>query len=549
MGTTISRCTSVDLFYIDTHTHKMRQLTIIAVTVNCCVLWCCCFVSSTARAVSKSSTSYHHRNIKPEPPYRLRSDQNASATAFDSVAINPKNDAEIVLSPPNDQSHHHLDKHMERLVTTTAFDTSYAPERTTDPLLYDYSAYLGQPFVFDYTKALNEAVQHAKHDVIESNYNLDESVFADERDSSSTDPPVTMQLFTAAEPLKPSSLQQELFGVGDNGQAPRSEKLTRRPPMMFPTASAGTLPIGLAFFQALREQNNRPYSEAFAVPARTFAALYATTTMATPSVTPKTVALADDSFYQVRETPETVENHTADYSPEYEINTSHNHSSEQFVRPDDESGLSQMNMESNRANQQQTYDNTPNHENYEIRVIRTYSSKPASKHISREKLLHENKIATEKPRAFERKKKAYVPRKKLNSQTTPAPSLISNERRRQPKQSRYVFDNEYYHPDAGRELHIIVPEAEQPTQIFTRVRRQLESPGGPLVFDWYRPQQYQLFKDDVELIDKMPKQSRNPAPASRPKPKKPKSRRNKPNNMKDSTGSTATPPVELRYFQ
>lgn len=486
---------------------------------------------STARTVSPSSNSHHHRNIQTKLPY----DRNASETAFDSVTIDQKNDSEVIPSATIVQSHH-MDKHMARLVMQNAYDNSLVPGRDNDLLLFDYSAYLGKPFVFDYAKALSEAVQQAKHDVIESNYNLDESVFAYTVQPSSEDPSASKQLFTAAGPMEPSALQLELFGGTDSGQAPRSEKLKRQPPIMFPTAATvGTLPIGLAFFEALREQNNRPYSQAFAVPSRTFAALYAATTTEKPSVEPTTVTAASvqpmDSLYQVRETLESVDNYAADVEPEFEFNTSQNHSSRQFVAPYDASGLTKITMQSYQS---QNEVHSPNDENYEIRVIKTFSSKPTSEHSSRVKLLHENKVTTEKPRAFERKKIAYVQRQKLNSQTTPAPSS-GTERRRAQKKSRYVFNGEYYHPDASRKLHIVVPMAEQPTQMLVRVRRQLKSNERPQIYDSYRPQQYQLFKDDVELIGKKPTRSRKPA-------------RN-PVRPTLIPGSTSAPPVELRYFQ
>lgn len=489
------------------------SIVVLGLFVNCV----CCGVVSSSNGNSERN-SYHLRNVN----YRNKTAQTTDA------ASDPNLDTELIVLPINAE-HIHADQVMARLTATST-------PATVDPL-FDYSVYLGKPFVFDYTKALKDAIEQAKRDVLESNYNLDESTFAGADDlPQRNDAP-------RFKPIQPSALQVELFGT--DGQGPRSEKLVRHP-VSFSTAGANTLPIGLAFFDALREQNNRPYSEAFAAPAFAFsAALNQPTTTPMPTTTAAPVEHSE-LLYEVREDAELLDNNTDWINQDTPVD-SYEYNYNKDVEPIETS--TELDKHRQAALQLEPHNTDTNNEgNYEYHVIKTFSdtygTKPVVKHnkFSRIKVIQENKVTTDKPHAFERKK-PYT-QKRRNSQTTPAPAVASTSTPR----SNYLFNGEVYHPDESKKLLIVVDgksEATQHTIRSSRKRRQLDLPGGFLSFPQrHRPLSYRRQQsDDVESITTKPATT-----PMKPAPKKPK-KTNKPKKPTTPAKATTAPPVELRYFQ
>lgn len=468
--------------------------------VNC--VWCVVVLSSNGNSERKP---YHLSNVNYS--------QKTAKAAGDSA--NPKLDTELIVLPIN-PDHFHADQVMARL-TAGLNSAAVSP-------LYDYSVYLGKPFVFNYTKALNDAIEQAKNEVLETNYNLDESKFAGAYDQPQRN---DVQRFNVAEPLKPSALQVELFGTDKQG--PRAEKLVRQP-VVFPTAAANTLPIGLAFFDSLREQNNRPYSEAFAAPAFTFGVA-----LNKPLSKPITTELPTTAAASVEQSDEQndwipLDQDIAVDSFEYNYNRNG-----ELVSTSAEQDVAQE-------------PDTNNKGNYEYRVIKTFSdsygTKPAMKHS---KHSQEIKKTTDKPHVFEHKK-SYT-HKRRNSQTTPAPADTSTSTPR----SHFLYNDEVYHPYESRNILVVVDgksEAAQHTSRSTRKRRQLDLPEGLLTFPQrHRPLSYRRQpSDDVESFNPNP----TPKPM-KPAPKKPK-KANKPKKPvnpanQNNPKATTAPPVELRYFQ
>lgn len=514
----------------------------------------------------------------------------SNRTNVSSEEHNPKRDAEIIGEPatPSKMSERLGSFDVSTAASTIKPSTIPSPTDFSNPLL-DFSVYLSKPFVFDYRKALSEAVEKAKIEVRESNFNLDESRFEFSDDIRNP--------YSLSEPLKPDDLQVELFGP-DANRATRSEKLIKKPapdrttttavpprrpavlsvaallgtqrrssrwerlprppttPTTTPTTSATlssttSLPIGFAFFEALRDRNNsRPYSEAFSSPAtalkpyrrqttsaaRTATPTTTTTTSTTTTVPPSTTRANYNDNYKVyyvnTNVTHTVPNVAANVNAELQTNNLNTEDVAYDVYEKSEDDLSAESITQN-ANSLVTERNPPadqsmqstrNDTKYEYRLIKTYSGtyqddghQQNSEPFSRLKILEDQRVTTDVPYVFEAQR--------LNSETTAVPASIwPNSKPRTASRTKLLLE-ELFSETGNKQRQIRIKDAAiDADDEFPRSRRQLD----------LSEERYDDRRRDVEVFKTKP----------RPKP-----RPTKKNIPKPMTPMTTVAPVELRYFQ
>lgn len=404
-------------------------------------------VASPAKQIRSRNRSISLKNVNPNvivlnitsAPYQNLTDQ---------IEVNPDSE-QIAHNGRNLDS----DRVLERLTLSTPRSTLGA---SFDEALLDFSAYLTKPFVFDYSKALSEAVEQAKSEVLSTNYNLDASKF----EGSDLQPFESHDLNTDESPRA----SNETIHFDGSQSAPRAEKLVRNPSSdestIYRNFDETKLPLGFAFFEALREQNNRPYFEAF---ARTTTQL---PFIPSPTELPTTDALNSDgpsTFYRRRNAKKTSEFENENYNTEEDQENpnfsgfTHDNSAEtsdhDSYKFDDD--FNPYYKESEETTEEPKYTITNTNTN-------TYGAKPGMKfnRYSRVKLIQENKpITKDKPTGFE--KKNYSP-KRRNSQTSSTNNLPvkitlpKQSKRKSGSVAPYLYNDEVYHPNESNEFRIVV---------------------------------------------------------------------------------------------
>lgn len=444
----------------------------------------------------------------------------------DKIEINPDSEP---ISLTHKERIGNTDKVLERLTNTTPrnlLGTSF------DEALLDFSAYLTKPFVFDYSKALNEAVEHAKNDVLSTNYNLDASTF----EGSDLYPIENHK--PVSEPPPPQ--YNETISFDDSSSGPRAEKLVRQPESeessIYRNFDETKLPLGFAFFEALREQNNRPYFEAFARTTTQVPFIPSTTEL------PSTEAIATtrpSTSFRRRNAKKTSEFGKERYNNENDQETP---SFTEYNNSDESSDHDSYKFDENYNPYYQESEEVTEGPKYTVTNTdtNTYGSKPGMKfnRYSRLKLIQQQKPITKaKPTGFA--KKNYSPKRQISqtSSTNNLPvkvTLTKHSNRKSSSAAPYLYDDEVYHPNESKEFLIVVTTKPPPSedqesaasaqQAWRQVAPQFASLNQP------RPQ-------DIEHVH--PVTTRKPIPVPRPSKSPPPAR--KPSQQK--------PPEEMRFFQ
>lgn len=484
--------------------------------------------------VVKSTVSLNHGKdsiyVNPSPViYNITSAPHQHVTG--RLEIDP--DSEQITSLPHSGAH--SDKVLERLTLTTPqsfLGTSF------DNALLDFSAYLTKPFVFDYNKALDDAIEQARSEVLSTNYNLDAAKFEGSEIEDSTE--------TKSEPLQPNRFS-ETISLDFHDSAPRAEQLVRHLPIEETTHSSfdeTKLPLGFAFFDALREQNNRPYFEAFAQ-TTTQRPFTPTVPVARPNATevPTTdavVTVHPSSFYRRRNSEKSSDFDKQSYNsdekqdqPFFEAITN-DHSDESAESDSNQFGEYDHKPYKESEEQQPSYTITNTDTN-------SYGAKPGMKfnRYSRLKLIQQQKpITKSKPTAFI--KKNHSP-KRRNSQTAStnysAVKIASPKSKRKPNNiAKYLYDDEIYHPSESKEFLIVVttpPSITAAKDLVGAASAQQswrQIPPRFAALNRPRPQDIEY----VHPVTSRPETPSLPRPAKAPPARKP---------------SQQKPPEEMRYFQ
>lgn len=438
----------------------------------------------------------------------------------DQTEINPDSEQ---ISLPNNRNNNNSDKVLERLILNTT-QNNLGPN--FDEVLLDFSAYLTKPFVFDYTKALNEAVEQAKNEVLTTNYHLHESKF----EGSNLNLLEDRKTNTESTPNRFTETSHE--NIPETG--PRAEKLVRQlipdETTIYRNFDETKLPLGFAFFEALREQNNRPYFEAFAQ-TTTQAPIIPTTTALPP--TEAIVTDGPSSFYRRRNSKKTFEFENDKYE-----NQDENDENPDFARYTHDNSA-ETSSDHDAYHFDDTFNPYYNEESEEtteepkITITNTdtnsYGSKPGMKfnRYSRLKLIQEQKPITK------------VKPKRRTSSTNNSPVKISLHKKPTRKSiniSPYLYDNESYHPNESKEFLIVVTtppttsSAEDQTGSASNQQQWRQVAPRYSALNRPRPQDV----EHVQPVTSRPKVPSVPRTTKSPSVRKP---------------SQQKPPEEMRYFQ
>lgn len=514
----------------------------------------------TVKSESESHTQgskYKSLKLKNINPHQTLSNI-SNVPPYNSTEYPEENpDAEQIFLPL-DGRHIHSDKVLERLAATNAPSLMGT---TFDEALLDFSAYLTKPFVFDYSKALNDAVEQAKSEVISTNYNLDDSKFEganlEQSESQEHESKPTENYFT------------ETLSDAQTNDGPRTEKLVRNLSSGESSSAFNfdetKLPLGFAFFEALREQNNRPYFQAFAQTTpraqayelTTQKPAVATTIQKEESFETTTTDYSNDkevdlvtvnptSFYRRRnsEKSDDYENKYFDsegsknekVKPYFRgfISDNSNHDSPESSAEDQDHSSYQSEDDSNHSKEEsQEAEEEPKYE-YKVTNTKSYGTKPGMKFnkYSRLKLLQQQKPSTKaKPAKLNKKDRSPKKSNSVASATInysithdpPKKASLSNR-----GSARFLYDDEVYHPSESREFRIVV--TPPPADLSDAASAQHLLLQAPPRFGQFKPSR-QLDVDTFKPI--------TTKPVVAPRPTQPAAR--KPSMQK--------PPQEMRYFQ